>query len=139
MKKIVLMFLTLGFISCSSFSEISNETKIGDEDGHLKIYNPKANLKSLTFGDFKFAMNQKKYKKLNKVKPNFKDILFYAKTQDPAYEYYVLYNPKEKIISDKNYFVKDTMIGNSNIVIAISRNAPKPDIKYIMSNIAAEK
>ena len=139
MKKIVLLILALGFISCSSFTKVSNETKIGHEDGHVKIYNTKANLKSLTYGDFKFAMNQKQYKKLNKIKPIFKDILFYAKTKDPAYEYYVLYNPKEKILSDENYFLKDTIIGNSNFVVAISKNAPKPDIKYIMSKIAAEK
>lgn len=139
MKKIVLLFLVLAFISCSSYNEISKETKIGTEDSHIKIYNRQANFKSLNFGDFKFALDQKQYKKLNKIKPYFKNILFYAKTKDPAYEYYVLYNPIEKIISNNNYIVKDTIIGKSNFVIAISKNAPKLDIAYIMSNIAAIK
>ena len=139
MKKIVLLFLIVTFVSCSSYTIISKETKIGTEDSHLKIYNTLANIKSLTFGDFKFALNQKQFKKLNKIKPYFKDILFYAKTKDPEYDYYVLYNPKEKIISTTIYTVKDTIIRNSNFVIAISKNAPQLDIEYIMNNITAIK
>ena len=138
MKNIIATILIFSVISCSSFSSISEETKIGLEESHTKIYNTKADFKSLTFGDFKFAMNQKQFRKINNSKPRFKDILFYAKADDPVYEYYVLYNPKIKSLQNDDYILKDTIMGNSKFVLAISKNAPRPDIDYIMNKITTE-
>ena len=139
MKNIVATILIFSVVSCSSFSSISEETKIGSEESHVKIHNVNADFKSLTFGDFKFAMNQKQFRKINNAKPRFKDILFYAKANDPIYEYYILYNPKIKSLQNDDYILKDTIMGNSKFVVAISKNAPKPDIDYIFSKIALEK
>ncbi|WP_300567540.1 hypothetical protein [Flavobacterium sp.] len=138
MKFIIAIILLFSIVSCSSFSSLSAETKIGSEEHHVKVYNTKADFKSLTYGDFKFAMNQKQFRKINNAKPRFKDILFYAKTIDPTYEYYVLYNPKIKSLQNDDYIIKDTIMGNSKFVVAISKNAPKADIDYIINKIATE-
>lgn len=139
MKKIVAILTFSVFISCSSFSEISKASKVGeDENGRTEITNKIAGFRSLTFGDFKFATNQKEFSKLNETKPKFNDILFYAKTTDIPYEYYVLYNPK-KIKMDTEFIYKDTIINNSRFVLAISKYAPEPDAKYIMNKMLSLK
>ncbi|MDY3503329.1 hypothetical protein PG657_10350, partial [Riemerella anatipestifer] len=121
--------------SCSSFSKSSKETKFGNERGYQSVYNRAVNFKSLTFGDFKFALRNKEYKKLRTNNTEFKNILFYGRTDEPAYEYFVLLNPKEKKIDTSKYFVKDTIIKNNNFILLISNYAPKSDIKFISENI----
>ncbi|AKP72123.1 hypothetical protein N4T15_09820 [Riemerella anatipestifer] len=88
--------------SCSSFSKSSKETKFGNERGYQSVYNRAVNFKSLTFGDFKFALRNKEYKKLRTNNTEFKNILFYGRTDEPAYEYFVLLNPKEKKLTLQN-------------------------------------
>lgn len=95
-------------------------------------------MQSLTFGDFSFAINKAEFKKINASKPEFKDIILYAKTTDVPYEYYLLYNPK-KIDKKDTYFYKDTLIENSRFILAISKSAPGTDIKFIMENLTSIK
>ncbi|WP_313806068.1 hypothetical protein [Flavobacterium sp.] len=131
MKKLIYLLFFSFLTSCSSFSEYSKETKKGfDEEDRTMVSNEAANLKTITFGDFKFATSQKEFRKLNKQKPQFKEILFYAKTTDVPYEYYVLHNPKE-VIKNESFTYKDTIIGNSRFVIAVSKNAPRQDSEFI--------
>lgn len=126
------------FSSCSSFSKLSKDTKFGFGDEYPTVYNTTVGIKTLTFGDFKYALNSKEYKKLNKQNPEFKDILFYAKTPDPAYEYYVLLNPKDKNFDHQKYSIKDTLMNGKNIVLLISNKAPSRDIEFIQRHIYSD-
>lgn len=136
MKKIFfLLSIIILTISCSPFSNLAKETKFGNERSYQSVYNREVNFKSLTFGDFKFALRNKEYKRLKLKNADFKNILFYAKTNDPAYEYLVLLNPKDKKFDYGKYFVKDTIIKDNNFVLLISNDAPKRDLKFITENI----
>lgn len=136
MKKYLTGLAFLPFIACSSFCKIADATQMEqDENGYTKVYNKPANFESLTYYDFKFATDPKQFKNLNVSKPKFKDILFYAKTVDDPYEYYVLYNPKRLNKAD-DYRFKDTLIGNARFVLAISKNAPSQDAKFIMDRMS---
>lgn len=139
MKKIITILTISAFISCSSFSKISNSSKVGeDENGRTQVTNEAAGFRSLTFGDFKFATNLKEFSKLNETKPKFNNILFYAKTTDVPYEYYVLYNPKKMSINN-DFIYKDTIINKARFVLAISKTAPKSDAKFIMNKMLSSK
>jgi hypothetical protein len=139
MRNIICGFLLLFlFGSCSPFSKISSHTQIGTADSYTKVYNSKANFESLTFGDFKFAVNSKQFKSLNEKKPVFDKILVYAITtdKDAAYDYYILYNP-QKSFNGKGYIVKEVQIQNTRLVLAISENAPDSDVKSLLDQITA--
>lgn len=139
MKKTILSFITAtSLLACSPFSKISKDTKIGAEEAYVNVYNTTANFRSQTYGDFKFATSQQQFSRLHPAKPSFRDILFYAKTNQPEYDYYVLYNPRKKVLDNQGYILKDTIIGTSKFVLAISKKAPKEDIAYIMGNMASE-
>ena len=136
MKQIILtIILAVSLINCKTFVKISDKTEFGREDGFIKVCNPAANFKSLTYGDFKFATTKDIYKELKAEKSNIRNILFYAKTPDPSYEYYVLLNPKNKNFNLQKYVVKDTVLSNKNFVILVSKAAPQSDIKFITSKI----
>ncbi len=122
------------FIQCTSFSKVSKNTIDGHEKGYKSVINEEVNFKSLTFGDFEFAFNNKDYNKINLNKNKFDNILFYAKTKSPEYEYFVLCNPKEKSYNETEYIIKDTLINENKFVLIISKNAPKSDIEFISKN-----
>jgi len=127
----------VGIVSCSPFTRVAKYTQIsrGDSKGYDKIYNDSAGIKTFTFGDFEIAYNAKNYHQMHPKKAEFDHILFYAKTYDPEYDYYVLLNPETKILPNEKYLVKDTMIANSHFLIVISTKAPKPDVDFILKEI----
>lgn len=135
MKAIYPILICLLMTSCATFSGLSRETMLGQQDPYCKVYNSKADFMSLTFGDFRFAMNKKDYRKLNPPIISFKEILFYAKTTDPDYDYYVLLNPEKTYQTNNKYVVKDTTIRQNHFVIAVSRSAPSSDINLIFNKI----
>jgi hypothetical protein len=138
MNKIILLFVVVFLTNCSPFHKLANKTQFGSENGYKKVYNSAAKLKSLTFGDFSFATNNKQYKSLTQQKTAMKDILFYGITTKPNYEYYVLLNPKSRKFDVEKFVIKDTMISKHTIVVLISKNAPARDIKFLTENIFAE-
>lgn len=133
--KLILVSFLFFVLSCSPFSNLSKKTYLGNERGYQSVYNSDAKFNSLTFGDFKFAFNNKEYKKLKKQNTKIKDILFYARTTDPAYEYFILLNPENKKFDAVKYYIKDTIINNNNFVLLVSNDAPERDIKFISENI----
>ncbi|MDO9553475.1 hypothetical protein [Rhodonellum sp.] len=137
--KYLLFVCSIFAIGCSPFSKIAEETKIGSEDNYVSVSNPEANFHSLTFGDFEFAVNQKQFRNLNPAKPIFRNILFYAIADQPTYDYYVLENPKNRTIVHPDYILKDTLLGNTQITVAISKNAPTSDLDFIRSKISVGK
>lgn len=122
--------------SCSPFSKIANRTSVVQDGSYLAVVNPQAGIKALTFGDFQFATHKKEYRALHKSKSPYKDILVYAQTSQPTYEYYILYNPKNLDIDSNNFLVKDTLIDQSRYVMLISTNAPQKDIVFLQNNIS---
>lgn len=136
MKYIISCVVLIFFSSCVSFSRFSTQTDISLDEGYVTARNKDISFKSHTFGDFKFARNVQEYKKLNDKKHDrLKNILLYAKTEQPDYEYYILHNPTQKKFNTKKFFVKDTVIANNNFVLLISKNAPQADINFIKNNI----
>lgn len=136
-QKLVL-FLSLvssGLCACSSFHPYAKQTKIGSKDGYTQVFNTKAMLTTSTYGDFKFATDRRAYKKLTGKSPEFKSILFYAQTEKPSYEYYLLINPEEKIFDGLKFDIKDTMIHNDRFVLLISKNAPQSDRTFILNHL----
>ena len=139
MKKVILGSILISiFAACSPFSRVSKSSKIGAENEYVTLFNGDTKFKSSTFGDFEFALNNKQFKKLIVGKSELKDILFYAKTTEPSYEYYILYNPKSKVFDMNRFVVKDTIINQSNFVLLISKNAPQKDIDFISSKMAKQ-
>lgn len=104
------------------------------DDSYAKVLNAEAGFQSLTFFDFRFATNQREFKALHKKHAAFDNILVYAQTNDTPYEYYVLLDPK-KPFPLQDFIVKDTIIGNKRLVLAVSKNAPPSDIDFIMGNL----
>lgn len=133
--KYILFVCSIFAVSCSSFSRIAGETRIGSEGNYVTVSNSEANFHSLTFGDFEFAVSQRQFRNLNPGKPIFRNILFYAIADQPTYDYYVLENRKNRTIVHPDYILKDTLLGKSQLTIAISKNAPTTDLDFIRSKI----
>lgn len=61
--------------------------------------------------------------------------MYYARTLQPAYKYYIQVVPKEKHYDTLKYYVKDTQIGSNRFVQLISNNAPELDVQFISNNL----
>lgn len=126
------------FTSCTSnnFTHLAKYNAF-DETKEYPLYkNDSAKVASSTFGDFKFSKNQKEMKKLKKEKAPFKNILLYARTYQPPYEYYILLNDNMDNSKYKDqYLFKDTIINGNKITLAASKEIPKYDWEFISRNI----
>ena len=137
MKFLLSLLMTFILLSCSPFSGIAKLSLVStDINRQTQVTNTAAKFKSLTYGDFQFATNKKEFKLLNQQKAKFDNILIYAKTEQPKYEYYILYNPKSINLND-DYKYKDTIIENSRFVLAISKIAPPTDAKFISGRMSS--
>jgi hypothetical protein len=127
-------FLTL--TACSSpFHKLAKNTEFGSEEGYVRVSNPAANIKSLTFGDFEFATSSREYRSLTGIKPPFKDILLYAVTREPEYEYFILLNPRSAAVNEEKFSLREIQIGENIVTVAVSRHAPVNDITFIKYNV----
>lgn len=134
-KFYILVFATFILTSCSNFHHYAGKNKVGSKDGYTQVSNKKAHFNSSTFGDFKFAKSNRQFKKLTNYTPLFRDIVVYAKTQNPDYDYYILLNPEEDFFMEKQYFKKDTIIQSNRLVLLISRKAPESDKDFIFNHL----
>lgn len=138
MKNLIYFLSFAVLTACSPFTNVSRSTEFSTEEAYIKITHPAVKFKTLTFGDFKFATTKKQYRLLTKKAAACTDILFYAITQDPAYEYYVLLNPKNKHFDTQKFAIKDTIINRNRIVLLITKTAPQSDITFISEHISSE-
>lgn len=138
MKQLLISITLLTFVACSPFHELAKKTEIGNQDGYVSVVNIEANFKSLTFGDFKFARSNKQYKKLKADSTNLDNILFYAKTVNPAYEYYVLLDPIDTNFNLKYYELKSIKKEDQNYFLLISKDAPFGDAKFLNTNFVID-
>jgi len=138
MKKLIVLFILLTAIRCSPFHQLAKETKIGNEGGYTSVTNSHVSLKSLTFGDFKFATNNKDYKRLKLDTNVFDNILFYAKTANPSYDYYILMDPVDTLFNLKKYELEKTIYKSHKFILLISKDAPFGDAKFIRNNLTVE-
>src|SRR5690606_16346161 len=86
-------------------------------------------------GDFEFATNTREYRSLTDTKPPFRDILLYAQTSEPEYEYFILLNPRSTAINEEKYSLREIQIGENIVTVAVSRHAPVNDITFIKYNV----
>lgn len=134
--KPLLLLAIIALAACSSpFHKLAKQTEIGSEAGYVSVSNPAANIKSLTFGDFEFATNTREYRSLTDTKPPFRDILLYAQTSEPEYEYFILLNPRSTAINEEKYSLREIQIGENIVTVAVSRHAPVNDITFIKYNV----
>ncbi len=129
---IVLMLFT----SCKTFSKIAKNNSITPtKDGYIAVTNDILTFELLTFGDFEFASNKHEYKKLNReYKPMYKNIIVYGRTENPSYEFYVVLG-KLQDRSYATYYFKSIKVDDKYISLAISKEAPASDVKFIMDNL----
>ena len=66
----------------------------------------------------------------------YKNIIVYAKTGDPSYEFYIIQG-KLDVNSYSTYNFKTLKVGDAYVSLAISKDAPTSDMKFIMNNFKA--
>lgn len=135
MKHYLISLVILIFSSCTSFEHLSKSTEIGKDETSVTVSNSKLSLLTRTFGDVKFALNNKQFKELKNSKPAFKNILFYGITKEPDYEYYLLLNPSNNEFKLDKFDYKDTIINDNRFVVLISKSTPNSDKEFILNNI----
>lgn len=134
----LIVVAVLIFYSCSPFSKVAGATHIQSGGSYIAVVNSQVGMKALTFGDFEFAVRRKEYKALHHSKLRYKDILVYAKTSEPTYEYYILFNPKKAEIDSNFFLVKDTLMNHNRYVMLISKSAPQKDVAFLQNSISVK-
>lgn len=138
MKHLFILILISICMACSPFHELAKKIEIGTENGYVTVKNAEINFKSLTYGDFKFARSKREYKKLTTDSTKMDNILFYATTGNPAYEYFVLLDPIDTNFNLKKYEQKNISKEGHQFVLLISKNAPFGDAKFLNMNFAID-
>ncbi len=134
---VLMIFSCFLFYSCNAnkFSVWSKHNEFDKSQMYLLYKNDSVGIESLTFGDFTFPNSNKEVKKIRKGRIPFNNILLYANTSNPAYEYYILVDYKKKKRLDKKYLRKDTIFDGKSFSIVASKNIPKYDWQFIINNI----
>lgn len=135
MKKSFLLFSCLSCIACSPFSPLAVATLVTQEAQYMSVSNSKADLKSLTFGDFEIARNRKELKQTGGNVKGLNNMLFYAKTSQPEYAYCIMHEPKNLNENHSEFTFKDTLIQKQRFVLAISKKAPDRDVAFIKKHL----
>lgn len=139
MYRYLLVFVGLCLYACSPFTSYSEAVEIGSEDGYRTIYQSELQLKTRTFGDVKVIRDKEAFRTLRGEKPAFRDILFYAYTEMPAYHYYVLKDKGTPSYDRNAYEARDTLIQNHHYVILVSQSAPASDRAFILDKLLSLK
>ncbi|UZT98906.1 hypothetical protein ODZ84_04860 [Chryseobacterium fluminis] len=128
-------FIALLLVSCSSdiFDPLSRYNQFDKTNKYLLYRNDSLGIKSSTFWDFQFPESKKEIKKIRKGRIPFKNILLYAKTDSPSYEYYILLN-NDISKSESKYLVKDTIIGKKKISLVATKEIPRSDWNFLTKN-----
>jgi len=134
---ILVVFSCFLFYSCNTnnFSAWSKYNEFDKNQRYLLYKNDSVGIESLTFWDFTFPLSNKEVKKIRKGRIPFNNILLYANTLDPSYEYYILLNNEKNNKLEKKYLRKDTIFDGKTFSFIASKNIPKSDWKFIVSNI----
>ncbi|MEC5395934.1 hypothetical protein [Bergeyella sp. RCAD1439] len=134
---ILVVFSYFLFYSCTTnkFSALSKYNEFDESQRYVIYKNDTVGIESRTFGDFTFPVSNKEVKKIRKGRIPFNNILLYANTLNPAYEYYILIDYKKKNRLYKKYLRKDTIVDGKTFSFIASKNIPKSDWKFIVSNI----
>ena len=77
MQHHLLTFASLLMMSCNSFHELAETTRIDNDEQYVTVQNAELNIRTRTYGDISFALSNKEFKELTNSRPEFKDILFY--------------------------------------------------------------
>ena len=136
MRSLLIILLVI-LSSCSTFSKIAEQNIILPEKGYISVKNEALPFESLTYGDFDFANSKKEYKKIGTgYKPMYKNIILYAHTIDPSYEYYIILGKLDDS-SYATFYFKSIKLNDQFISIAISKDAPMSDAQFILAHFIA--
>lgn len=136
-KFILVSLASFIFYSCNTtkFSSLSKYNEFDKSQRYLLFKNDSVGIQSSTFWDFTFPLSNKEVKKIRKGKIPFRNILLYAHTVDPTYEYYIILNNEKSNNLEKEYLRKDTILDGQKISLIATKNIPKSDWNFIMNNI----
>lgn len=128
---------SLLFFSCTSnhfseYSKYNTKSYCYEDQQYLCISNDSLELKYVSFGGFKFASNEEEFKKLNKKKPKFKNILLYGDDRYINTEYYVLTDIKKR---KKGFVYSDSIIGKTHLTIAVSDSCHESNKKFLLKGL----
>lgn len=134
---ILVFFSCFLFYSCTAnkFSIWSKYNEFDESQMYVLYKNDSVGIESFTLGDFTFPISNKEIKKIRKGRIPFNNILLYANTSKPAYEYYILLDYEKKNNLEKKYIRKDTIFNGRTFSVIASKNIPKSDWKFIVNNI----
>jgi len=136
MRSLLIILLVI-LSSCSTFSKLAEQNIILPEKGYISVKNEALSFESVTYGDFDFANSKKEFKKINAgYKPMYKNILLFARTINPSYEYYIVIGKLDDS-SYSTYYFKSVKVGELYVSIAVSKDAPMADAQFILDHFIA--
>lgn len=138
--KLTICFMISFFIySCSAYDKASQYNTFSNEDGFVKYQNDTLGIDMLLYGDFKFANNQEEYNTLSlKDKYPSRKRIIYGLTTDPAYYFNISLVKNGK--ASKLDTIKDlSCVNGLKSRLAVSKKAPKSDIKFLLDNFKCIK
>ncbi len=136
-KSFIVIFLGISLAACSSFSKMADNNIILPKDEYISVKNELLAFESLTYGDFDFASSKKEFKKINMgYKPMYKNIILFASTVNPSYEYYIILGKLDDS-TYATYYFKSVKVGEQYISIAISKDAPIEDAEFLLEHFIA--
>lgn len=134
----VIIALSVVFYSCreTSFIEGAGNNQFSLEDEYVSCVNIPNKIVSLTFGDFTFASNKRTWRKMSgNQKLPYNNVLLYAQTKNPDYDYYIVIDSVSE--PDSGYTSIPKYIHGKYIYFIISDNAPANDVEFIYEGIFA--
>ncbi|WP_262150349.1 hypothetical protein [Chryseobacterium foetidum] len=132
-----LIILSFMFYSCSGnhfsrYAQYNTKAYCYEDQQYLCISNDSLKLKYVSFGGFKFASSEEEFKKLNKKRPKFKNILLYGDDRYINTEYYVLIDNKKR---KKGFVYSDSIIGKNHLTIAVSDSCHESNKKFLLKGL----
>ena len=116
----------------SQYSQYNTKAYCYEDRQYLCVNNDSLKLKFVSFGGFKFASSDEEFKRLNKKKPKFKNILFYGDDRYIKTDYYVLLDNKKR---KKGYAYKDSIIGNRHFTVAVNDSCHESNKKFLLKGL----
>lgn len=124
----------LSLVQCSPFSNKSGKNQFMYEDEHITCVNIPHKIISITFGDFVYASNLRQWRSLNgRMEIPYENVLLYAKTENPAYDYYIVLDSVAAVDTGYSYMPK--LVNDDYVTLIISKKAPQSDSDFIFEGI----
>ncbi len=141
-KYVFFIFIYFVTNSCISFHTDAKYNTISSPGKYISINNPKINFGLLSYGDFIYASDRKKFKKIynnfGQLHPVPKKLILYAATKDPQYYYYV-YSNSTQLMPKPAGNIKTINCDSIAVTMVVQESAPKPDLAFLLANFKCKE